>query len=528
MDDDADLEKTIIDTSPFVQKISKSHPLPAQIGPYRVKGLLKKGSSSILYLGVSPGSDELIALKVLSPKFVKHPEMIDQFLKEARIIEMADHPNIVKLYGHGKWEGGLYIAMEFVQGISLRKLILQNGLSFKRSLEIILETAQALNHLHAHGIIHRDLKPDNILLSEEGGVKVIDFGIAQILGEELKEQTKKIMGTPTYMSPEQKQHRLEISFPTYIYSLAIIAYELCMGKLCYGVLQLSELPKGLRKILSKALMPDPKDRHASIQEFIEDISEYEDNLEENEELLDLSLRELSDFYENVYLTLSPTHKTFNHKLLIGKASPKGFLTNHIYTDYIALGDENVALIKGWPELKGVGGMFHNAILKGMVQILKEKLNGLRERPVEKVQLFLKTLREQIRQNGLNPFSFVILVLSSSVDQLHYFSCGPNKLWIQRVGANSVQRLKSENEHLGPSENDFHPISTNWNVGDTLYLLSSFSEGEFEEKSYVEAIEKSYLSTGQHQAQAILDELVGMKRLEPQSLSFMITTLQRKR
>lgn len=529
MDDESNLEKTIIDTSSFVQKIPENHTLPFRIGPYRVKGLLKKGSSSILYLGVHPETEELIALKVLSPKFVKHPEMIDQFLKEARIIEIADHPNIVKLYGHGKWEGGLYIAMEFVRGISLRKLILQNVLSFKRSLEIILETANALSHLHAHGIIHRDLKPDNILLSEDGGVKVIDFGIARILGEEVKEESKKIMGTPTYMSPEQKQHRLEISFPTDIYSLAIIAYELCMGKLCYGVIQLSQLPKGLRKILSKALMPDPKDRHASVQEFIEDIHEYiEHNIEENEELLDLSLKELADFYEHVYLTLSPNHKSFNHKLLIGKASPKGFLTNHIYTDYLSLNDENIALIKGWPELKGVGGMFHNAILKGMVQILKEKLNNLHEKPVEKVQFFLKMLNDQIQHNGLNLFSFVVLILSSSVDQLHYFSCGPNKLWIQRVGANSVQRLKSENEYLGHSENVFHPISTNWNVGDTLYLFSSFSEGEFEEINYVEAIEKSYLSTGQHQAQAILDELTSIKNLEPKAMSFMITTLQRKR
>src|SRR5690606_36400224 len=105
---------------------------------------------------------------------------IKQFLKEAEIIALSNHPNIVKLYGQGEWEKGLYIAMEFIQGVSLTQFILQNSLSIKRSLEILLQVAYALLHLHSHGVIHRDLKPENILITENGGVKVIDFGIAQL------------------------------------------------------------------------------------------------------------------------------------------------------------------------------------------------------------------------------------------------------------------------------------------------------------------------------------------------------------
>ena len=105
--------------------------------------------------------------------------------------------------------------MEFIQGVSLKQFILQNSLSNKRSLEILLQVAYALLHLHTHGVIHRDLKPENILITEDGGVKVIDFGIAQ-LDQEDSSLTKitrgGLIGTPSYMSPEQKKAPSKASY----------------------------------------------------------------------------------------------------------------------------------------------------------------------------------------------------------------------------------------------------------------------------------------------------------------------------
>ncbi|MDE3048213.1 MAG: serine/threonine protein kinase, partial [Verrucomicrobiota bacterium] len=183
-------------------------PLPQQIGPYKVESLLSKGGMSVLYLGIHPTTSKPIVIKVLSPKYCKNKEMASRFLKEAAIIGMAHHPNIVRLYGQGAWEKGLYIAMEFVQGISLRQFIQQKSLTHQRALEIILQVAYALCHLHTHGVIHRDLKPENILITESGEIKVIDFGIAHLQGEAGTEritQKRKVMGTPVYMSPEQKE-----------------------------------------------------------------------------------------------------------------------------------------------------------------------------------------------------------------------------------------------------------------------------------------------------------------------------------
>src|SRR5262245_36098130 len=206
--------------------------MPKHIGGYKIESLLDKGGMSLLYLGVHPETHELVTIKVLSSKYVSYPEMVERFMKEAEIIELTNHPNIVKLYGHGKWEGGVYIAMEFIQGLSLRQMILQEAMSLKRSLQFILQIAHALAHLHTHGIIHRDLKPENILLTAQGGVKVIDFGISQVYTQKERGGDKvRVMGTPVYMSPEQREDPLHVTFASDIYSLGIISYELVLGRL---------------------------------------------------------------------------------------------------------------------------------------------------------------------------------------------------------------------------------------------------------------------------------------------------------
>ena len=158
--------------------------IPKMIGPYKIESLIEKGGMSLIYLGVHPDTKEPTTIKVLLPKYLFHPEVVKRFLTEAEIVSaMTDHPNIVKLYGHGEWEGGLYIAMEYIQGVSLRQKLLQSPISLKKALEIIIDIAYALCHLHTHGVIHRDLKPENILITDSSEVKVIDFGVAQLLTE---------------------------------------------------------------------------------------------------------------------------------------------------------------------------------------------------------------------------------------------------------------------------------------------------------------------------------------------------------
>src|SRR3990172_4196324 len=131
------------DTLPTLIRKDAEFPLPESIGPYKIESLLSKGGMSLLYLGIDPATRKTLVIKVLSPDYVNHPEMVGHFLGEAKIISLSNRPNIVKLFGQGQWEKGLYIAMEFIQGVSLRQFIMQHSFSLKRSLEIVLQVAVA-------------------------------------------------------------------------------------------------------------------------------------------------------------------------------------------------------------------------------------------------------------------------------------------------------------------------------------------------------------------------------------------------
>jgi serine/threonine protein kinase len=262
--------------SPTGPKEGAPEPLPHFIGPYKILKYLGEGGMSRLYLAKKEGFDAEVFVKTLSDRYLNNNEAVKRFLEEAKIIKIANHPNIVPLYDSGTWEGGLFLAMEYVHGRSLRQYLKEEPLSLKRGLEIILEISYALCHLHAHHIIHRDLKPENILITDRGSVKVIDFGIAQMLYEEKEsdEVKKRFMGTPLYMPPEQKETPHAVSYPSDLYSLGIIAYEILMGKIVYGQLHLSLLPKGLQKIIAKTLQADPSARTKDVVDFVAEVSDY--------------------------------------------------------------------------------------------------------------------------------------------------------------------------------------------------------------------------------------------------------------
>lgn len=483
------IEKTLFDpiTRESVKRVSL--PIPYKIGPYRIKGLIKKGETSVLYLGESSDSQELIAVKVLSPKYLSHPEMMGHFLKEAKIIEMANHPNIVKLYGYGEWEGGVYIAMEFVQGITLRKLILQNTVSFKRALEIILEVCSALKHLHAYKVIHRDLKPENILLSESGGVKIIDFGIAQLVEEpNILTRKRQVMGTLSYMSPEQKTNPQLASYASDQYALAIITYELCRGRLSYGVLQLSLLPKGLRAILIKALKVDARQRWSDIEEFAQALNHYiQEDFQDHEELLDLSFKELAELNEISYFSLLPQTLLKEKKLVTTFYKPKRAQASHFYSDAFSLSEDHLALFFAAPEKSGPAGIFSSAFLKGSARALRNQLFDEPEKVIEKSELFIQKCLELIQQSEFSFRSFFFLLFSFKEEKIYFFSKGSNQLWMGEDLKEIVlsERIKKKSSHPTLISHPFLPQEKC-----SLFLELSYPELSYEEaKTLVEALQK---------------------------------------
>lgn len=443
--------------------------IPAMIGPYKIEGFLKKGGMSYLYLATHADSLEPIVVKVLLPEYLAHPEMVQRFLKEAQIIGLANHSSIIQLYGQGEWEGGLYIAMEYIQGMSLRQYMLQNLISLQHALELTMEIAMALCHLHSHGVIHRDLKPENVLITDSGNVKVIDFGISQLISERIisgsGEHRKRLMGTPVYMSPEQKENPESTTYASDVYSLGIIVYELVLGKPSHGNIHLGLMPKRLHKILAKALQPRVEDRYQDVVDFMSDISEYLHSstlLKENQELAPLSA--LSESLRHAQYTLVPEKAPQWPNMEIGFASYRNETVSSFYYDFFDLPYDAYAIMIGEPSMKGPPGIVYKSLLRGMVRALCK----LTQKP-EELALALNALL--IEDPMKQTFAVSYLILLPSENQLRYISCGCGLAWhIAKEGA--VSQLQSNHPILGiASRTQFVEEWHVWNPGDEIILYA---------------------------------------------------------
>lgn len=502
-------ERTLPSDAPETQA-SETAKLPSVIGPYVIEKLFEKGGMSLLYLGRHPDTFEITTIKVLSQKYLSNPEVVDRFLKEATIIAMADHPNIVKLFGHGQWEGGLYIAMEFIEGISLRQLIVSTPLSLKRALEIVIEIAYALCHLHMHGVIHRDLKPENILIKEDGSVKVIDFGIAQLLteeGEPGQPSKQRLIGTPIYMSPEQRENPESVSYPSDIYSLGIIAYEAVLGKLSHGQIHLGLMPKGLRKILTKALQPKTEDRYQDVVDFIADLSNYlnSSTIKEEKHSGD-RITELSENLKRAQMILMPETSPSWPNISIGLSVHKNVSVSGVLHDYFDIPENAYGIITSESTTKDAEGFVYTAAARGMIRALCR----LTTKPDE-----LITLMNDLIVN--DPMRHILmlnyLILQPNQNALQYICCGSGHLWHHSQDSGTVEKVINDNPAVGAESNSqFQGATATWNVGDTI-VLSSFSN--MNEDQFQKILLESIDLPPQQQVDVLMKR---MKMLSPASFN----------
>lgn len=483
-----------------LSKVFKATPRPSEIpkwiGPYQIESLMEKGGMSLLYLGIHPDTKEPTTIKVLLPKFLSHPDVVQRFLTEAEIIAMTDHPNIVKLYGHGEWEGGLYIAMEFIQGVSLRQMLLESPISLKKSLEIIIDIAYALCHLHTHGVIHRDLKPENILITDSGEVKVIDFGIAQLLAEKgstALPATQRLIGTPIYMSPEQRENPESVSYPSDIYSLGIIFYELVLGKLSHGQIHLSLMPKGLQKILTKTLQPKAKDRYHDIVDFITDVSAYlnSTNLDKERKAGD-QLSEISENLRNVQEVLTPSTPPQWPGTDIVLSSLKGRNLFGIYYDFFSFPQDTYGILIVESSAQGAEGVVYIAMIRGMIQTLLKQYSH----PVE----IAKILNELLIKDKIDEiYALSFLSLKPKENTFSYLACGYGNLWQISAKTKNILRVENKNLALGiDPEAQFTETIVPWEAGDCLILGSFIPDIE---EAFLQSIIRDH-ATGQSPQQMI--------------------------
>jgi predicted Ser/Thr protein kinase len=260
------------------------------IGKYRIVGQLGRGGAGVVYKAVDETLHRDVAVKTLNPDLA-NTEVMSRFRAEATILARLNHPQIATIFELFRADGDLLMVMEFVRGESLDKLSERLGaLSPERAAYIIDLILSALEHAHRAGVVHRDVKPANVMVTDEGSIKIMDFGIARVLGAEQKTVDFRLMGTPAYMSPEQVLGE-EVDGRSDLYSVGVLFYRLLTGALPFaadtalGMLQRqirdlpiplcahrSGLPDWCETIVQQALAKAQADRFQSAEDFREALS----------------------------------------------------------------------------------------------------------------------------------------------------------------------------------------------------------------------------------------------------------------
>ena len=205
--------------------------LPAQMGPYMIRGIIGTGGMGVVYQGWDERLSRNVAVKTLKPELAKEPAFCERFLREARAVASLSHPNVTQIYYIGEEEGRPFFAMEFLEGKPLDALLREEGkLPPSRAAELIRQAAQGLKAAASRGVIHRDIKPSNLVLTKEGILKVTDFGLAKmVVADSGLTLTGEVLGSPNYLAPEQASGSAA-DLRSDIYSLGATLYELLTGR----------------------------------------------------------------------------------------------------------------------------------------------------------------------------------------------------------------------------------------------------------------------------------------------------------
>lgn len=265
-------------------------------GRYEIHELVGVGGMAYVYRAYDRVEDRWVAIKILKEEFSNNSDFLRRFRNESRAIAMLDHPNTVKVYDVSFGDQIQYIVMEYIDGITLKQYIEQEGtIRWNEALHFTAQILAALELAHSKGIIHRDIKPQNIMLLQNGTIKVADFGIARFLQSETTTMTDKAIGSVHYIAPEQARGDY-ITDKADIYSVGVMLYEMLTGRLPFvadnavsvALMQLQAkpvmprelnpaIPRGLEQITMRAMEKNPVDRFQSAGEMLDDLEQFRRN-----------------------------------------------------------------------------------------------------------------------------------------------------------------------------------------------------------------------------------------------------------
>ncbi len=282
-----DVDETVVDSQ---APLAAADLAPGKmLEGFLIEEQIGTGAMGHVYKATQLSLKRTVALKVLPPAFVEKPAFVERFYEESMALSALNHPNVVTIIERGNTGDIFYFVMEYVDGPSLLSLMSKEPFEIEQFLKVAKGTAAALAYAHDQGVVHRDVKPANIMLNSQGQIKIADFGLAGLIEQERKaiesgSKQPRRMGTPAYMSPEQKVSPLEVDGRTDIYSAGVVFHQMLTATRSTG--RLTEMPSEINEaadprldpIIAGCLRQKPDERYQTAAELLADLERFEAEL----------------------------------------------------------------------------------------------------------------------------------------------------------------------------------------------------------------------------------------------------------
>jgi len=365
-------------------------------GKYRIIEPIGRGGMGVVYKAEDIKLKRTVAVKFLPPDITSDGEARERFIREAQAAAALSHPHICTVHEINEEEKEPFIVMEYVDGQSLKEKIQKGSLDQAEALDIAIQVAEGLEEAHGKGIIHRDIKPGNIMVTAKGQAKVMDFGLAKVLGESLITKEAKTMGTVAYMSPEQVQGQA-VDLRTDIWSLGVVLYEMLAGKLPFkgdreqslmfaivhiGPEPLSKTKPGfsrdLENIVATALAKNPAERYQSMGEVLQDLRAIAEGMKPLKAKARPAKRKIlgvrQAYFYTTLITIAALAASALIFVFLGRGEPLDMLA--------VLPIENIS---GDPEQENFADVLTHLVIADLY-----KISGLRVKPPQSVRKYKKS------------------------------------------------------------------------------------------------------------------------------------------